>query len=105
MYNVQCTMYTCEQAKFLTKSEGEGQDNETKRKCTCMYMYIHAFIVHDVYMYNVYTCFKRDERRKKQARSNKQQGKATQHTQGSHLHVPLADPTISRSTGEEFMTS
>ena len=27
------------------------------------------------------------ERRKKQARSNKQQGKATQHTQGSHLYT------------------
>ena len=31
----------------------------------------------------------RDEKegRKKQARSNKQQGKATQHTQGSHLYI------------------
>ena len=33
----------------------------------------------------------RDEKegRKKQARSNKQQGKATQHTQGSHLYVHI----------------
>ena len=36
-------------------------------------------------MYNVHALM-RDEKegRKKQARSNKQQGKATQHTQGSH---------------------
>ena len=33
----------------------------------------------------------RDEKegRKKQARSNKQQGKATQHTQGSHVHTEM----------------
>ena len=33
------------------------------------------------------TCLMRDEKegRKKQARSNKQQGKETQHTQGSHF--------------------
>ena len=39
----------------------------------------------------------RDEKegRKKQARSNKQQGKATQHTQGSHLYsVPYMQNTI-----------
>ena len=46
-------------------------------------MYIHFVIVHimDVLM--------RDEKegRKKQARSNKQQGKAIQHTQGSHFYL------------------
>ena len=41
------------------------------------------------YMYTcvyICTCLMRDEKegRMKQARSNKQQGKATQHTQGSH---------------------
>ena len=41
-----------------------------------------------MYMYNVHAhVVMRDEKegRKKQARSNKQQGKATQHTPGSHF--------------------
>ena len=35
----------------------------------------------------IYIVFMRDDKegRKKQAKSNKQQGKATQHTQGSHV--------------------
>ena len=50
----------------------------------------HMYTVHIymyMYMYNYnYTCLMRDEKegRKKQTRSNKQQGKATQHTQGCH---------------------
>ena len=46
---------------------------------TCIYMYTHNAVYIHVLM--------RDEKegRKKQARSNKQQGKATQHTQGSHF--------------------
>ena len=45
----------------------------------------------EVYMYmlmrDAFSCLMRDEKegRKKQARSNKQQGKATQHTQGCHF--------------------
>ena len=54
------------------------QQNEvvTKRRCDWEYMYMVV-----TYM------LMRDEKegRKKQARSNKQQGKATQHTQGSHF--------------------
>ena len=42
-----------------------------KLLCTCIYIYV---IMRD-----------EKEERKKQARSNKQQGKATQHTQGSHF--------------------
>ena len=58
--------------------------NEESLRCvslvnqaTYMYIYIHVHVL------------MRDEKegRKKQARSNKQQGKATQHTQGSHVHV------------------
>ena len=37
----------------------------------------------EIQMHYAYTCF--NEGRKKQARSNKQQDKATQHTQGSHF--------------------
>ena len=48
--------------------------------CTVHYMYIH---VHDIVLM-------RDERegRKKQARSNKQQGKATQHTHTEVVTFP-----------------
>ena len=51
-------------------------------ECVC---YIHSGLVNEVYI-NVHVLM-RDEKkgRKKQARSNKQQGKATQHTQGSHF--------------------
>ena len=45
------------------------------------------FIYMYMYMYMYIYMLMRDEKdgRKKQARSNKQQGKATQHTQGSHF--------------------
>ena len=47
------------------------------------HLYLDTSITTYMYMY----IFMRDEKegRKKQARSNKQQGKATQHTQGSHF--------------------
>ena len=46
-----------------------------REKFATAYMHVHVHVL------------MRDEKegRKKQARSNKQQGKATQHTQGSHF--------------------
>ena len=56
--------------------EGGGAEN---MYIVCLYMYMYMYI--HVLM--------KDEKegRKKQARSNKQQGKATQHTQGSHFSL------------------
>ena len=45
-------------------------------------MYMYMYIIRD-----------EKEGRKKQARSNKQQGKATQHTQGSHFSRVGLEPT------------
>ena len=52
---------------------------------TCITVPIYCLIIPIIHI------FMRDEKelRKKQARSNKQQGKATQHTRGSHLEVAL----------------
>ena len=54
----------------------------------CIYTATHMYILHVyVYVYIHIHVLMRDEKegRKKQARSNKQQGKVTQHTQGSHF--------------------
>ena len=40
--------------------------------------------------------------RKKQARSNKQEDKATQHTQGSHFPIVHVCPSPYRETEENF---
>ena len=49
----------------------------------------------------------RDEKegRNKQARSNKQQGKATQHTQGSHVHVLMRDERRKEETSKQGQTT
>ena len=54
--------------------------------CTYMYIHVPTFTVLPTWCTVTVHVLMRDEKegRKKQARSNKQQGKATQHTQGSH---------------------
>ena len=49
----------------------------------------------------------RDEKegRKKQASSNKQQGKVTQHTQGSHVHVLMRDEGRKEGRSEQGQTN
>ena len=83
------TMYRCVDTMYMY----------TMYRCVdTMYMYTMYRCVDTIYMYTMYRCgylvvfvsvhvLMRDEKegRKKQARSNKQQGKATQHTQGSHF--------------------
>ena len=71
-------------------SEGEEGDRDGVR-CV-VYMHIHVYCAEQFFCYipstynYIYMFLMRDEKeeRKKQARSNKQ-GKATQHTQGSHF--------------------
>ena len=56
--------------------EGGGRLGEFKGCSTCIYIY---------YIYNIQVLMRDEKEGKKQARSNKLQGKATQHTQDSHF--------------------
>ena len=72
-------VYTCTCAQMLMRNDSQccqvteagGIHSIIPMACVHLCMYIQS-------------CFN-EEGRKKQARSNKQQGKATQHTQGSHF--------------------
>ena len=55
---------------------------------SCCMCSISSLYLEECYIQNVHVTEMKKEGRKKQARSNKQQGKATQqHTQGSHMYI------------------
>ena len=75
---------------YLLMSDAEGRKQASKVIQTTQQSSISSYTCHMmctcIYMYMLMRDAEgRKEGRKKQARSYKQQGKATQHTQGSHF--------------------